>query len=218
MSDSFTLNLTRTRALLIGACFLAASLLLFVAGAASGLLLASASGNPALEKEMPIKLQTQPKAPVAAPAAQPGAAADDSAPTSASGTAAPSDALSASMTSLVAVPPAPPPAAPGSSAKTAADKKTASADAVPSGDSVSDAIPLAIRVCAFTAKASAQSMIDDLALKGYHATLAHGTGANGHPWYVVRLGPYTEWNTASTIASRVAIAENVRPVVGPMRY
>ena len=60
-------------------------------------------------------------------------------------------------------------------------------------------------------------MITALAAKGYRASLGHSSSANGRTWYVVKLGPYKEWNTASNVAARVAIAENVRPVIGPMR-
>jgi cell division protein FtsN len=79
------------------------------------------------------------------------------------------------------------------------------------------AIPLAIKVCSFSAKASAEAMVAALAAKGYQASLGHSSGTNGRTWYVVKLGPYTEWNTASDVASRIAIAEDVRPVIGPMR-
>jgi len=216
MSASLTLSLTRTRALLIGVCFLAAGLLLFVAGTASGLLLASANGIPPVEKDAPLKAPALPKL----PAAQPDAASGNSA----SASAAPADPPSAAMPALVAVLPPPPPAPPqaaaattAANAKPTADKPTASTEAA-SADDASDAIPLGIRVCSFTSETSAQALIDDLALKGFHASMIQSTKTHGHPWYIVKLGPYTEWNTASTVASRIAIAENVHPVVGPMRY
>ena len=92
----------------------------------------------------------------------------------------------------------------------------ASATAEPSADS-SYAIPLAVKVCSFTGKTSAEAMIASLASKGYRASLGHSSGAGGRTWYVVKLGPYKEWNTASDVAARVAIAENVRPVIGPVK-
>ena len=120
----------------------------------------------------------------------------------------------------VAASAAPPAPASSSRAASNATKESAagadSASAAPSAES-SYAIPLAIKVCSFSGKASAEAMITALAAKGYRASLGHSSGANGRTWYVVKLGPYKEWNTASDVAARVAIAENVRPVIGPMR-
>jgi cell division protein FtsN len=79
------------------------------------------------------------------------------------------------------------------------------------------AIPLFIKVCSFVGKTGAEEMVAALAAKGYHASLVHSVGAQDRTWYVVRLGPYTEWNSAAEVAARVAIAENVRPEIGPMR-
>ena len=113
-----------------------------------------------------------------------------------------------------------PPATSSSSAAPNATKESASgavpATAEPSADS-SYAIPLAVKVCSFTGKTSAEAMIASLASKGYRASLGHSSGTGGRTWYVVKLGPYKEWNTASDVAARVAIAENVRPVIGPVK-
>jgi hypothetical protein len=155
---------------------------------------------------------SQTAAPTAGPLPQQAASAGPQPPAPASKVPAPPLALAAS-----AAPPAP--ASSSRAALPAASESApglASASADPSAES-SYAIPLAIKVCSFTGKASAEAMIAALAAKGYRASLGHSSGANGRTWYVVKLGPYKAWNTASDVAARVAIAENVRPVIGPMR-
>jgi SPOR domain len=132
----------------------------------------------------------------------------------------PAPALTVSAPPSAAVAATRPPAAASSGTAPNAGKESASgaasATAEPAADS-SYAIPLAVKVCSFTGKTSAEAMIASLASKGYRASLGHSSGTGGRTWYVVKLGPYKEWNTASDVAARVAIAENVRPVIGPVK-
>jgi len=51
---------------------------------------------------------------------------------------------------------------------------------------------------------------------GYQPAMSLYTDSKGRRWYVVKLGPYARWNTASQVAARISIAENVTPVIGPM--
>jgi cell division protein FtsN len=79
------------------------------------------------------------------------------------------------------------------------------------------AIQLAVRVGSFSVKSNAETVTQSLRDMGYQPTLTHSTDAHGRVWYVVKLGPYTKWNTASVIATRISIAENVTPVIAPMQ-
>jgi cell division septation protein DedD len=79
------------------------------------------------------------------------------------------------------------------------------------------AIQLAVRVGSFTVKANAETLTQSLRDMGYQPTLSRSTDIRGRVWYVVRLGPYTKWNTASAVATRISVAENVTPVIGPMQ-
>jgi cell division protein FtsN len=109
-------------------------------------------------------------------------------------------------------PPAAPSASSGAAAPNVARESTATAPSATASraaepcEESSYAIPLAIKVCSFTGKASAEAMVAALAALGYRASLGHSSGAGGRTWYVVKLGPYKEWNTASNVAARVAIA------------
>jgi cell division septation protein DedD len=78
------------------------------------------------------------------------------------------------------------------------------------------AIQLAVRVGSFSVKSNAETVTQSLRDMGYQPTLSRSTDSNGRIWYVVRVGPYTKWNTASTVATRISIAEDVTPVIGPM--
>jgi hypothetical protein len=79
------------------------------------------------------------------------------------------------------------------------------------------AIQLAVRVGSFSVKSNAETLTQSLRDMGYQPNLSRSTDAHGRVWYVVSLGPYTKWNTASVIATRISIAENVTPVIGPMQ-
>ena len=229
MSEPFNIQMSRARVITVAACFIVAGLLLFAAGAVAGLLVASASiKSLAVEAQLPatkpaIEPIKKPEAPaLSAPATATAASgetpsANSPASATTSQTAPPAGPSSQSAATAAAAPPTPTPAAAApASSTTAAPSAAASATAEPSAES-SYAIPLAIKVCSFTGKASAEAMITALAAKGYRASLGHSSGANGRTWYVVKLGPYKEWNTASNVAARVAIAENVKPVIGPMQ-
>ena len=78
-------------------------------------------------------------------------------------------------------------------------------------------IPLAVRVGSFSVKSNAETLMQSLKDMGYQPAMTQFTDTRGRLWYVVKLGPYTKWNTASLIATRISIAENVTPVIGPMQ-
>jgi cell division protein FtsN len=219
MSEVIHLRMSRKRAILTVVCMAGAGLLLFAAGLATGLLWASLA-----EQTRVLPAVTIAQSASIAPAVSASAAHQ---PSSGEGETATENAplLPVSMPTLIAVPLASPPtpAAPTASA-TAAPESTKLKITTPSTfiadqpkDEVTEGISLEIRVCSFTSQSSARSMVDDLATLGYHANIVHAAGAHGRDWYVVKLGPYAAWDTASSIASHIAIAENVKPMVEPMR-
>jgi hypothetical protein len=65
-------------------------------------------------------------------------------------------------------------------------------------------------------KANAETLMQSLKDLGYRPAMSLYSDPHGRTWYVVKLGPYTRWNKASQVAARVSIAENVKPVIGPM--
>ena len=79
------------------------------------------------------------------------------------------------------------------------------------------AIPLGVRVGSFAVKGNAEALLQSLKDLGYRPAMSRYSDSHGRVWYVVKLGPYTRWNAASKVAARVSIAENVRPVIGPMQ-
>ena len=242
MSNFYSLDLSRARAIAIVVCFVAAGVFLFVAGTASGLLLASgSSGRKPLQETLPTKQ------PVSVPGGPPGKQeqvdqAESMEQTADAGADEPTPAA-ASVPTLVALSrsaqvasgsPSPTAAPQGIGTTGASAAQPASIDAkakqpVPDRDTAgplgtaqqatpaSYAVPLAIKVCSFAGRSSAETLVHVLTNKGYHATLVQSVGALGRTWFVVKLGPYTEWNAASTDAAQIAIAENVRPVIGPMQ-
>jgi cell division protein FtsN len=76
---------------------------------------------------------------------------------------------------------------------------------------------LAVQVGAFAVKANAETLVQSLGDMGYKPLISRSTDAHGHQWYVVRVGPYTQWNAASRVAARISMSEDVNPVIGPMR-
>jgi SPOR domain len=78
------------------------------------------------------------------------------------------------------------------------------------------AVPLAVRVGSFTVKSNADALVASLSDLGYRPVMSEFTDTHGRVWYSVKLGPYTRWNAASAVAARVSIAENVKPIIGPM--
>ena len=240
MSDLFKVELSRARAIAIGVCAAAAGVLLFVAGTASGLLLASgATGQqiaPAGSKyeSIPAEGRTGAASPVeenssataVGPAGQsgnpPSLAVLSNAPKPGATQAAP-EVFPSAPAPVVAPTPAPaqPAAAPVNPARppAATSVVTASTDliALPSESSASDEPPLAVKVCSFSGKISADNLASLLESKGYRASVIRSIGAQGRAWYVVTVGPYSEWNAAASAAAQVAILANVQPVVGESR-
>ena len=148
---------------------------------------------------------------VAPPAATPAATASVS-----------PEGSAASSSAAASTPSTNPPAAPSavatgnSPAPPQQAAKPASAPAPPPIAAPSYAIQLAVRVGSFSVKSNAETVTQSLRDMGYQPTLNRSTDIRGRVWYVVKLGPYTKWNTASVIATRISIAENVTPVIGPM--
>jgi hypothetical protein len=66
-------------------------------------------------------------------------------------------------------------------------------------------------------KSNAEALMVSLEDMGYRPVMSRYSDERGRLWYVVKLGPYTRWNAASKVAARVSIAENVKPVIGPMQ-
>ena len=79
------------------------------------------------------------------------------------------------------------------------------------------AIPLAVQVGSFAGKENAEGLMQSLKDRGYRPTISRSSDSRGRVWYVVKLGPYTRWNEASRVAARVSIAENLKPVIGPIQ-
>jgi cell division septation protein DedD len=79
------------------------------------------------------------------------------------------------------------------------------------------AIPLAVKVGSFAVKENAEGLMQSLKDRGYRPTISRSSDSRGRVWYVVKLGPYTRWNAASRVAARVSIAENLKPVIGPIQ-
>jgi len=240
VSAAYNFSLDRTRALLLAACFAAAAILLFFAGSISGVLYsggrATAKGAPqiaSIQKPMQASAASQPKAP-----AQPAAAPKSSTVVSGAAPAPAPVAGGATIPTRLSVPTAAPSSpTPGQSAPIAAAPSvesrnasssatdTSGAKAAPQAASVppprpvetSYAIPLGVRVGSFAVKGNAEALVQSLKDLGYRPAMSRYSDSHGRVWYVVKLGPYTRWNAASKVAARVSIAENVRPVIGPMQ-
>jgi cell division protein FtsN len=88
---------------------------------------------------------------------------------------------------------------------------------VPHPVQTSLAVPLAVKVGSFTVKSNADALVVSLIDLGYRPMISQFEDPYGRQWYLVKLGPYNRWNAASAVAARVAIAENVRPIIGPMQ-
>jgi hypothetical protein len=103
---------------------------------------------------------------------------------------------------------------PTSQATATAENKTTSA---PAPVETSYAIPLAVRVGSFSVKSNADTLMQSLRNMGYQPAMSRFIDARGSTWYVVKVGPYTRWSAASLVATRISIAENVTPAIGPMQ-
>ena len=165
----------------------------------------SATNTPAPEESpTPVSATTIAPAPAAAASATPEDSARQSsaaAPASTNPSAAPTEAAA----SAEAKP------------QPAAKPVPAKAPTLTPVTATSYSIPLAVRVGSFSLKSNAETLMQSLKDKGYQPAMTQFTDTRGRLWYVVKLGPYTKWNTASLIATRISIAENVTPVIGPMQ-
>jgi cell division septation protein DedD len=231
MSAPVTIQLSRGRAIALAGCLLGAALFLFVAGTATGLLVASQAADTtpstapkrlSAETALPAKPEEGTKPDASEPpddaAARPAEDAPAAVPTNSSApesrdsqprSGQASDAGSSKMPAPQATSPKP---------VDGLNAHSQEPSAIPASEPTEEnRIPLAVKVCSFASKASADKMVASLAEHGYQASLTHSLGADGRGWYVVKLGPYSEWDAASSVAAKVAIAENVRPMVGPLR-
>lgn len=86
-----------------------------------------------------------------------------------------------------------------------------------SAQQASYAIPLEVQVGSFRQKSHAEVMTQSLKNLGYRPSMSLFTDAKNRKWYVVRVGPYTRWDTATRAATKVAVAENVSPMIEPMQ-
>ena len=240
MSAIYNFSLDRPRAVILAACFVAAAILLFLAGSISGVLY-SGSRNaavrvpepPAVAKSKPIASPALASTSAAPPAAAASQVASESAQPSAPAAVASSSTPSLAPPAATAASPKPPESAPSTAPAATSEATTASSAsagasartkpsqvatvAAPRPVEASYAIPLAVKVGSFAVKENAEGLMQSLKDMGYHPVMSLASDPRGHQWYVVKLGPYTRWNAASRVAARVSIAENVTPVIGPMQ-
>jgi cell division septation protein DedD len=237
VSAVYNFSLDRGRALLLAGCTAAAAVLLFFAGSIFGILYSG--GRPILARATqpaPIAKPMQSRAAKPKNAAAPAAlAASPIVASEAAQTSAPAAGALASSSNSAAVEAAPVPQEPASvrvSVASTTDTKTEpstqaalNAEAKPQQAVVaasrpveaSYAIPLAVRVGSFSMKENAEGLMQSLKDRGYRPMMSRSSDPRGRVWYVVKLGPYNCWNAASRVAARVSIAENLRPVIGPVQ-
>jgi cell division protein FtsN len=242
MSDLFKVELSRGRAIAICVCAAGACVLLFVAGTATGLLLASGAVGPQIAQAVPAETKRESIPAEGKTGAASNAEANSSGTTDGSAgqssnppslavlsnpprpsttQSAPEDGPAAAPQTAPAPTPVPPPAAPANPARppAATSVLTASSDlvALPSESSATDGLPLAVKVCSFSGKIGADNLASLLDSKGYRASVIRSIGAQGRVWYVVTVGPYSQWNAAASAAAQMATLANVQPVVGELR-
>jgi len=241
MSDLFKVELSRARAIVICVCAAGACVLLFVAGTATGLLLASGAVGPQIAQVAPAEtkresIHAEGKTGAASNAEANSSGTTDSSagqssnppslavlsnPPRPSTTQSAPEAAPAAPQTAPAPTPAPPPAVPANPARppAATSVLTASSDlvALPSESSATDGLPLAVKVCSFSGKIGADNLASLLDSKGYRASVIRSIGAQGRVWYVVTVGPYSQWNAAASAAAQMATLANVQPVVGELR-
>lgn len=225
MSTMFKVELSRARAIAICICAAGACVLLFVAGTASGLLMASNIAGLPIAQAAPVQPKSEPIPAAEKPATAAGLdentlqATDSSAgqsgnpPSLAVLSTAPAPAAS-TPAPLAPAPKKAPDAIPAPAQTPAGIAETATA---PSQRGAGYGIPLAVKVCSFSTKAGADNLASLLESRGYPASVTRAFGAEDHAWYVVTVGPYREWNAATSAAARVAIIANVQPVVAQLR-
>jgi cell division protein FtsN len=243
MSDDFQFSIRRSWAWVLAGCCAAASVLLFFAGTVTGLLYSGNRGNAAqvvaltsaakpakpdaentTEKPVATAMVSAAEMPSDKPIPASDAESNATLATAISTTSSSSASLPPVATAAVAAP-EPPPAT--SSVNPAPALATASAPTKPSAVAAPAAaaqpidtsivIPLAVQVGAFAIKSNAETLVQSLRDAGYKPAMSRSTDTRGRVWYLVRLGPYAKWNTASRVAARISITENVTPVVGPMQ-
>jgi cell division septation protein DedD len=226
VSDVYHFSLDRARVLLLAGCFAAAAILLFFAGSISGMLFSG--GRAAASRTSQLKPVMKPAQSLGSAAQKPPA---EPTPASASGSSTNASAqtpqpLAVAAGTAVAAASAPIATAPATPAAIpAAQPASASVEAKPPQPAVASprpveasyAIPLAVRVGSFAVKSNAEALMVSLEDMGYRPAMSRYSDESGRQWYVVTLGPYTRWNAASRVAARVSIAENVKPVIGPMQ-
>ena len=78
------------------------------------------------------------------------------------------------------------------------------------------AISLVVQVGSFTVEENAKRLADSLLQLGYPAEIVQRTDTHQRLWYVVRLGPYRQWNAATGVATKLALYQELKPIVGPM--
>jgi sporulation related protein len=78
------------------------------------------------------------------------------------------------------------------------------------------AVSLVVQVGSFTVEANAKRLAESLQQLGYPAEIVERTDSHQRLWHVVRLGPYREWNAATGVATRLALNQELKPIVGPM--
>ncbi|MGB0065896.1 MAG: SPOR domain-containing protein [Terracidiphilus sp.] len=220
MSDTFKVELSRARAIAICVCAAGACVLLFVAGTASGLLMASNIGGLPIAQSTPVQPQYKP-----VPAAEKTGSAtvldENTLQTTdsfaeQSGNPPSLAVLSAAPTSAAPLTPTPEKMPSPIPAPSQAPVGTSEAAAEPSQSGSGYGIPLAVKVCSFSTQAGADNLASLLESRGYHASVTRAFGAEDHLWYVVTVGPYKEWNAATSAAAHVAIIANVQPVVAQL--
>jgi cell division protein FtsN len=225
MSTTFKLELSRARAIAICICAAGACLLLFLAGAASGLLIASnASGLP-IAQTAPTQPKYEP-IPVAERTGNATALNENTLETTDS-----SAEQSGNPPSLAVLSPAPTSAASRPAPAAPAPEKmpdtipapsrgpagTSEAAAEPMQSGSSSRSSLAVKVCSFSTEAGADNLASLLEARGFHTSVTRAFGSEDHIWYVVTVGPYNEWNAATSAATHVAMIANVQPVVSQLR-
>jgi DedD protein len=103
-------------------------------------------------------------------------------------------------------------------ALTPPDSKTASTTATPSSETPNDATGSAaastagyyVQVAAVSRKEDAEALVEALKKKQYPAFIANNSSTD--KFYHVQVGPYTEWNDAEAMRSRL-VGDGYNPIV-----
>ena len=233
MSAVYNFCLDRARVMLLAGCTAAAAVLLFFAGSISGILYSGGRLTAARNAEpapivKPMQRAANPIHATAAAVAPAVASESPQTPAPAAGALAPSSNSAAVEASPVPQEPASGTVAVASTAATKTEpsataglnakaKPQQAVVAAPRAVETSYAIPLAVKVGSFAVKENAEGLMRSLKDRGYRPIMSSCSDPRGRVWYVVKLGPYTRWNAASRVAARVSIAENLKPVIGPIQ-